>query len=250
MKLLVIVLCLLSERFLIHSLSYERFSWFGNYYLFINKTMGKNSYFSNPWMALTALILPITIAVAVIYLMFHNLVFGLAGFILSCIIFFYCLGPQNAFYPISNTDSNEKHNSYVADYFALVNSQLFAVVFWYIIAGPIAALAYRLLTLSKQFESVGQQATQVSEILEWVPARITALLFLLVGNFQRGFTTFIQYLFTAPDSNDQMLADCGLRAVRIDETDDIPMPHAEALVEHATIVLLVFIALFTLVAWL
>jgi len=36
MKLLVIVLGLLSERFLIHSLSYQRFHWFKNYYSWIN----------------------------------------------------------------------------------------------------------------------------------------------------------------------------------------------------------------------
>ncbi|HFD2405363.1 TPA: hypothetical protein ACF2TB_002727, partial [Legionella pneumophila] len=94
------------------------------------------------------------------------------------------------------------------------------------------------------------QASQIANILEWIPARITALLFLLVGNFQRGFHLFVQHVLTSPDSNDKILSECGLQAVRINDAEEVPMAVAENLVEHATIVLLVFIALFTLVAWL
>lgn len=31
MKLIVIVLCLLSERYLVHAISFTRFDWFGRY---------------------------------------------------------------------------------------------------------------------------------------------------------------------------------------------------------------------------
>ena len=34
MKLMVILLCLLSERYLVHSIAYQRFFWFGDYYFF------------------------------------------------------------------------------------------------------------------------------------------------------------------------------------------------------------------------
>lgn len=250
MKLMVVVVCLLSERFLIHSLSYQRFSWFGDYASLISNYIKKNPYFNNPWMALGAIILPIIIATSIIYFLFYHLILGFAGLILSALIFFYCLGPQNAFYPVTEEQSNSSHNTNVADYFAMVNSQLFAVIFWYVIGGPIAALIYRLISLSRNIELVHEQAKQVTEILEWIPARITALLFLLVGNFQRGFSTLMQYMLTSPDSNDQLLSECGLQAVRIDDVDEIPIPDAEALVEQAVIVLVVLIALFTLVAWL
>lgn len=250
MKLLVIVLCLLSERFLIHSISYQRFSWLNDYYLFIKKTIEKNEYFSNPWSVLAAIILPIVFLVSLVYLSLQSVLFGLFGLVLSLFIFFYCLGPQNAFYPISESDTNRAEVDSIGEYFAEVNSQLFAVIFWFIIAGPIAALTYRLLTLCKDINTVSIQATQITEILEWIPARITALLFLLVGNFQRGFNLFIQYVLTPPDSNNKILSECGLQAVRINDDEEVPMAVAESLVEHAAIVLLVCIALFTLVAWL
>ncbi|HAT8673165.1 hypothetical protein D7217_02000 [Legionella pneumophila] len=250
MKLLVIVLCLLSERFLIHSVSYQRFSWFNNYCLFLKKTIDKNKCFSNPWATLIAIILPIVFLTFLVYFSLQSILFGLFGLILSLFIFYYCLGPQNAFYPILKKQANQTETDAIGEYFAEVNSQLFAVVFWYIIAGPIAALTYRLITLCKEINFISTQANQITNILEWIPARITALLFLLVGNFQRGFHLFVQYVLTYPDSNDKILRGCGLQAVRINDTEEVPMAAAENLVEHATIVLLVFIALFTLVAWL
>ncbi|MFI4963459.1 MAG: hypothetical protein ACHP6H_06350, partial [Legionellales bacterium] len=95
---------------------------------------------------------------------------------------------------------------------------------------------------------VKNEATQLTNILEWIPARLTVLLYLLVGNFQQGFTCFRQYIASSPDSNTRMLSECGLKAVRSNESEEVPMPIAENLVEHAVIVLLVVIAFCTLLA--
>lgn len=249
MKLMVIVLCLLSERFLIHTISYQRFAWFGDYSQFINKHIENNHFFNNQWVKLAAIILPIILIVSIIYFLFGTILFGFAGLILSIIIFYYCLGPQNPFYPLSSIN-NDSHNQSVGNYFAQVNSQLFALIFWYIIGGPITAVAYRLITLCQNIDSVNKEAVQATEILEWIPARITALLYLLVGNFQRGFSIFINYFIVKPDANSKLLSECGIQAVQVTDSDEVPIPVAETLVEHATIVLLVFIALFTLIAWL
>ncbi|CAM3084106.1 inner membrane protein AmpE [Legionella steigerwaltii] len=249
MKLLVILLCLLSERFLIHTMSYQRFYWFPDYYQKIKGFANKHSMFSNPWVLLALIAMPIVVLVLIIYLLLHHVVFGLMGFLLSLIIFFYCLGPQNVFYPISQSDTKD-NQELLGDYFILVNRQLFSLVFWYIIAGPIVALAYRLITLCRDFDSIGEQANEVTDLLEWIPARLTTLLFLLVGNFQRGFSSFARYFLAKPDLNSSMLRECGLLAVRTNETEEVPMTVAEGLVEHAIIVMLVFIALFTLIPWL
>jgi len=173
------------------------------------------------------------------------------GFFLNLFIFLYCLGPQNIFYPVAVSDDS------AAEYFAQANSQLFAVIFWYIIGGPIVLLAYRLITLCKNLDSISTQATQISNILEWLPARITSIMYLVVGNFQRAIPAFIQLFIPAfiqlfmshPELNDNLLSQCGLLAFR-NEEGTVPLSAAEILVEHATFVLLVLIALFTLVAWL
>jgi AmpE protein len=250
MKLLVVVLCLLSERFLIHTASYQRFYWFGDYCLFIKNIIDKDSFFTNPWMILAATVLPIILVTSIIYFLLFHILFGFLGLIFSIILFLYCLGPQNAFYPVSAPSSESSAKTLVGDYFAQVNRQLFSVIFWYIVAGPIAVLTYRLITLCRDISSISQQANQVTNIVEWIPARLSSLLFLLVGNFQRGFLLFTGLFFSKPELNSQLLSTCGLQAVRTSESDEIPLPVAESLVEHATIVFMVLIALFTLVAWL
>ncbi|CEG56938.1 regulatory signaling modulator protein AmpE [Legionella fallonii] len=249
MKLLVIVLCLLSERFLIHAASYQRFYWFGDYYLSIKKILDKSDFFRNPWMNFAGIIIPILLVVSLIYFLFSSMFFGFVGFVFSIVIFLYCLGPQNAFYPLSELNTETNNDTAVGNYFTQVNSQLFSVIFWYVVLGPIGALAYRLITLCETINFVDQQAKQLTDIVEWIPARISALLYLLVGNFQKGFVSFTKLFFAKPEFNHQMLSDCGKHAVRANDADEIPLPVAECLIEHATIVLMVFIALFTLASW-
>lgn len=248
MKLLVILLCLLSERFLIHSLSYHRFDWFESYYKYINNFTSKNNFPKNTAFQLFLIIMPILIVVGLVYLILSPLLFGLLGLLFNIVLFYYCLGPKNPFYPMTNEDNAEQQNPSL--YFSEVNNQLFSVIFWYVVAGPLAALLFRLVSLGRKIDSVSLLAKDLTELLEWIPARLTVLLYLLVGNFQSGLKRFSDYFIAKPEFNEQMLSDCGLLAVGGNDLDEVPMPVAETLVEHAVTVLLVFIALFTLAAWL
>ena len=249
MKIVGILLCLCSERFLIHSISYKRFYWFPDYYKKIKKLAEKNNYFTNNWAQLALIVIPILLLVSLAYLVLHHIIFGLVGFVLSIIIFFYCLGPENIFYPIAQSDHKNEVER-IGDYFVQTNRQLFSLIFWFIIAGPIGALAYRLITLCCNLDLVHEQAKETTDLLEWLPTRVTTLLFLLVGNFQRSYSLFIKFLFVKPELNHEMLRECGLMAVRENEADELSMVKGEELVEHAIVVILVLIALFTLISWL
>lgn len=62
----------------------------------------------------------------------------------------------------------------------------FAVIFWYFLLGPVAALAYRLLALAEERAAspvIREQARQVRHAFDWVPVRVLAASFSLVGNF-------------------------------------------------------------------
>ncbi|MCY1295817.1 Regulatory signaling modulator protein AmpE [compost metagenome] len=62
----------------------------------------------------------------------------------------------------------------------------FAVIFWYALLGPMAALAYRLLALTcehAQQPALRERAQQVRHALDWLPVRVLAASFALVGNF-------------------------------------------------------------------
>lgn len=250
MKLFVIMVCLLSEWFLIHSVSYQRFAWFERYYLFIRHTMDKYTIPRHAASVLLFVVLPILLIVGLVYLLLASILFGLLGLIVNLVIFYYCIGPQNPFYPVNDVTVNSLNDVHVGSYLAQVNNQLFAPIFWYIIGGPIAVLAFRLISLLQTSDTAGLLARTITEILEWIPARLTVLLYLLVGNFQAGFKRFTHYMIAQPNLNKQMLSECGLLAIRSNNEEEIPMSTAEQLVEHAVIVLLVLLSLFTLVAWL
>ncbi|MGN8257851.1 regulatory signaling modulator protein AmpE [Pseudomonas sp. SMSB3] len=62
----------------------------------------------------------------------------------------------------------------------------FAVIFWYFVLGPLAALAYRLVALIAEHAgqpAVQLQAARLRHILDWLPVRVLAVSFALVGNF-------------------------------------------------------------------
>ncbi len=62
----------------------------------------------------------------------------------------------------------------------------FAVIFWYVLLGPMAALAYRLLALTIEHagsEAVRERAGQLRHAFDWLPVRVLLASFGLVGNF-------------------------------------------------------------------
>lgn len=247
MKLVIILLCLFSERYLVHRFSFKRFYWFETYYnAFFQKFHG--NLLKNSWLVLGGLLLiPVSISL-IFYYSIYGIFFGFLSFILNLVLFYYCLGPQNVFYPLTQPimDSND---ALLGSYFFSVNRQLFSVIFWYLVAGPIAIFAYRLLTLCIAIPATKIQSNEVVDILEWIPVRITAFIFLLVGNFHSGFKILLSHLFAKPDFNYLILQKIGIAALQTTTHNEINLIHAEQLVDRTIIVILAIIALFTLFFW-
>lgn len=73
----------------------------------------------------------------------------------------------------------------------------FAVVFWFYFLGPWAALFYRILQLTLEQHSAGDDRHTVRQWLvwiEWLPARVLGLAFAITGNFARCFGIWRQHL--------------------------------------------------------
>lgn len=248
MKLLVIVLCLLSERYLVHVSSHRRFHWFQKYADFIDRQLSHLPFMSTTWARIALFSLPILSVVFAIFYLFGSWIFGIIGFLLQLGIFYYCIGPNNPFYPRIKSGNAHPTIEEIGSYFVDVNGQLFAGIFWYIILGPIALLAYRLISLSKSRSTVAAEATLLTNILDWIPARITALLYLFVGHYQAGVNTYTRLFFTRPELNATLLQECGIKAIATD-SDSLTLPVVETHIEHAMVLLLALIAIFTIVSW-
>ncbi|MGQ3887640.1 hypothetical protein ACQUW5_01245 [Legionella sp. CNM-1927-20] len=250
MKLLIIILSLLSERYLIHSVSATRFKWFPDYMENLTSKFSQTGLLKNSYIALILLVLPLLLIVWILFVLIGQFIFGLFGFLMSFIIFYYCIGPENPFYP-NSTPANELEQELGAgNYFAKVNNELFAIIFWFILIGPLGVLFYRLVSLCMHYEVTQRAATNIINILDWPTARITLMLYLFVGNFQKGFNYYQQIFLTSPQNNDAILSTGGLLAARGQEEEVITLPYAQSLVECALIVYLILIALFTLSTWL
>lgn len=73
----------------------------------------------------------------------------------------------------------------------------FAVIFWYALLGPVAALAYRLLALTGEHTTLPvlrERSVRLRHLFDWLPARALALSFALVGNFAAVFRVLLSYL--------------------------------------------------------
>jgi AmpE protein len=119
------------------------------------------------------------------------------------------------------------------------NNRLFAIVFWFVVLGPLAAWAYRVtdlirrravFTAARDEESDGvaarirNAATMLHGWFAWIPARLTAVGYATAGNFDEALAAL-----RAPSSerdastsehSEHLLARVGVAALAIQDKPD------------------------------
>ena len=96
----------------------------------------------------------------------------------------------------------------------------FAVIFWYALLGPLPALAYRLLALCAEHAAqpgVAERAAQLRHAMDWLPVRVLAASFALVGNFAAVSRTVLHDLLAWDISAAQLVANAGRAASELPE---------------------------------
>ena len=94
----------------------------------------------------------------------------------------------------------------------------FAVIFWYALLGPVAALAYRLLALTDehaQVESLRERAVRLRHVFDWLPARLLAASFGLIGNFIAVSRVLLHELLSRDVTAAQLVGDAGRAASEV-----------------------------------
>lgn len=114
------------------------------------------------------------------------------------------------------------------------NNRLFAVIFWFILLGPLGAWAYRVTDLirrravfnSNREDSAGGDvtpivlaATDLHGWLAWIPARLTALGYALAGSFDSAIAQWRKPVEdtsgTASEKSERLLARVGVAALAL-----------------------------------
>lgn len=136
------------------------------------------------------------------------------------------------------------------------HSGFFAVIFWYLLLGPMAALAYRLLALCvehSQLAGVRERAAQLQHAFDWLPVRVLLLSFGLVGNFVAVNRALLHELLNWNISARQLLAQGGPAAADFGEAKDdeaslVQLDNIESLLMRTCVLWYAAIAIWTILA--
>jgi len=95
-----------------------------------------------------------------------------------------------------------------------LNATTLAPLFWFLLLGPIGAVAQRMSSLldymwgrdDERFQEFGKPISLVNSILGWVPARLTALSFAIVGNFEEALHNWLRKSHAWSDNQEPLQA--------------------------------------------
>ena len=115
------------------------------------------------------------------------------------------------------------------------NTQVMAPLFWFILLGPVAVVLQRLAALldrlwghrNPQYAEFGWASARLNDLLGWVPARITALSYGIMGSFEDALQCWRRQAGMWSDINSGPLLASGLGAMHMgncDETEDEDVP--------------------------
>lgn len=107
------------------------------------------------------------------------------------------------------------------------NSLVLAPIFWFLLLGPVGAMLQRMASVldrqwghrTSRFAEFGTVAARLDDLLNWVPARITALSYAVMGSFEDALYCWRRQAGMWSDISSGPLLASGLGALHLD-TDD------------------------------
>ncbi|WNZ77734.1 regulatory signaling modulator protein AmpE [Pseudomonas sp. P105] len=208
MSFLVLLLAIWIEKF---SALRHRVQRDGGWLRELNKLETSPRWVNRPWLVLVVLILLPVALLALLLWVLEPVAYGLLALPVHLLVVIYSLGRGDLLADLGPfRDAWRREDLQAADHVAKRDLNIeadsgeqllervqghllwqayqsfFAVIFWYFLLGPVAALSYRLLALAaehSQNPGVAERATQLRHAFDWVPVRLLTASFALVGNF-------------------------------------------------------------------
>lgn len=240
MSFLVLVLAVWIEKF---SALRHRLQRDGGWLRELAKLESSPRMAQRPWLILTLLVLLPVALLALLLLVLEPVAYGLLALPVHLLVVIYSLGRGDLLADLGpfrdawrrgdlqaaehvaerdlklGADSGEQLLDRVQGHLLWQAYQsFFAVIFWYFLLGPVAALSYRLLALASEHSQnplVAERAGQMRHAFDWLPVRLLAASFALVGNFVAVSRVMLHELLSWDISAAQLVDKVGLAAAEI-----------------------------------
>ena len=301
MKLVALLIGLLIERLATQIFHWRELRWLDS---FIDKGLALSRKVAT-WPATIPVLLlafVLILPVLLVRLAIDDSFFGLPYFALAIVVLFFSLGPRDVGeevdeYCLAVESEDEQRELAMAKNLLeeeppqnpaertraieeaiciQANNRLFAVIFWFIVLGPLGAWLYRAIDLIRHravFNAWSQDdidsnqellrsaAENLHGLIAWVPARLTAAIYGLAGNFDAAAHSWRAVegdeLLTRSERNERLLARVGTGALALlDEPDEAAADRAvrgataaNGLVFRSLLIWAVIIGAMTLYGW-
>ncbi|MEJ2618762.1 MAG: regulatory signaling modulator protein AmpE [Candidatus Thiodiazotropha sp.] len=289
MTLTIILICLIAERFLLEHSHLRSNNWFTRYCQW-HQQQNLPEWMQQGMIGLLLLLILPLLAIAALQQLFSDSLLGIPGLLFSIGVLLYTMGPQDLESQISQyaeaaelddgeasmiarqiigdeppTSEPARSQAVSEAALQLANRRVIAVLFWFMLLGPLGAMMYRLAVWLPRSNQAAQNidfklnSLQLIIILDWLPARITAFCYAIAGSFEDALIGWRNHQESRhsefSDSNAGTLICTGSGAMRLatllDESYAGAHPYsylpkaAMALIWRSLIVFLVILALLT-----
>lgn len=229
---------------------YRDFTWFNKARDYLTSLFAEQDFFDSWGGVAIILMTPVLLLFAFVSL-FDGSLYWLVLLLVSIPILFLCLGPKPLEHSFAAYFESMQRNDLEAAFLhlgqvqqdgenedipendelvraatrtILIESQkrYFGVIAWFIFLGPLGALFYRLAHLyrdycgTQEFDEHLPLMNRLVHWIEWLPARLTSLAFLLTGDFVNGFYRIKDYLSDADANNNQLISETGIAALGLE----------------------------------
>ncbi|MBL4712765.1 MAG: regulatory signaling modulator protein AmpE [Gammaproteobacteria bacterium] len=275
MALISIILGLFLDRTFRHLHDLRDMTWFEFYVQKIQQVAGKFT----PAIQFIIIITPPFLLFLGMQVILDDFLFNLPAFIFGVIVFIYCLGPaclstdieayihartmgddDDALHyagtitgSVASPLPDQQTSDVTRAILYIANERIFATIFWFIILGPLGCMTYRLISeLSKQieFNALAEFSDYIHSLMAWVPARMLAAGYALIGNFDCAYHAYKNRAYASDfsQSNNDVLITTGLGAMqKVENGDELASIYtAQTLVIRAIIVWISILAVLTL----
>lgn len=276
MTFIITFIALIIERFF-HWSHLRRWRWYGKYQHWLSTTRLANR---SSYALLVVCVLPMILIVGFINHILGCWWYGIFKMIFGVLVLLYCMGPDNlwaqtfgclselhkedpkiaidraqsAFGLALPNNSQSFHQALTNAIFIAANQRIFAVVFWFVILGPVGAVLYRSISWCADESALGltQAAIKVQGLLDWIPVRVMTFIFALSGHFTEVFNLWKTDAKKGVSANDKLLTECGIAAMDVSENNRLPEDGAAEksaleLLDRTFIIVLVVLAVMVLI---